>query len=213
MASAVPRWTRLEHDERRAQILACARRLFSERHYGAVSLEEIAREAGVARGLLHHYFGAKRGLYVEVVRSMVTPPSDLFDSDATAGADRDEVLAEAVDRYLDAVRSNRETWLATVGAQGFGRDAEVEAVLEEAREDTAERVIALVRPSGGRPTRELRALIRAYAGFAEAATVEWLLRRRLTREQAHELLLGSLTALVDQVLPRVEAARPARSAG
>jgi AcrR family transcriptional regulator len=57
----------LEHDERRAQILACARRLFSERHYDAVPTEEIAREAGVARGLLHHYFGTKRELFLSVV--------------------------------------------------------------------------------------------------------------------------------------------------
>ena len=45
--STGPRWQRLEHDERRGQILACARRLFSERNYAAVSTSEIAREAGV----------------------------------------------------------------------------------------------------------------------------------------------------------------------
>ena len=144
-----PRFTRLESDQRRAQILDCARRLFSERHYGAVSLAQVAREAGVTRGLLHHYFGTKRDLYVAVVRSMVTPPADLL-ADLPAG-DRGTVLAHAVDLFLDAVRANRETWLATVGAQGFGRDAEVEAVLEEAREATAERVIELVRP-GARPS-------------------------------------------------------------
>jgi len=188
MGSPAPRWTRLEHDERRGQILACARRLFAGRNYGAVSLEQIAKEAGVARGLLHHYFGTKRELYLEVVRSMVTPPEDLFGAQLRSGT-REEVLGEAVDRFLDAVRSNRATWLAAVGAQGFGRDPEVEAVLEEARESTAERVIALVRPDAGRRApRELRAAIRAYASFAEAATLEWLQRRRLTRDQVRELL-------------------------
>ena len=207
MGSAAPRWTRLEHDERRGQILGCARRLFAERNYGGVSLAEIAREAGVARGLLHHYFGTKRDLYLEVVRSMVTPPLDLFGAELRSGS-REEVLSEAVDRFLDAVSSNRETWLATVGAQGFGRDRELEAMLEEAREDTAERVIALVRPgSARRAPRELRAAIRAYASFAEAASLEWLQRRRLSREQVHELLFGGLVALVDDVLPQIEAAR------
>ena len=33
---------RLDQDERRREILACARRLFSKRHYGAVSTAEIA---------------------------------------------------------------------------------------------------------------------------------------------------------------------------
>ncbi|MGA2927292.1 MAG: helix-turn-helix domain-containing protein, partial [Solirubrobacteraceae bacterium] len=59
------RWQRLEHDQRRSQILACARELFSQRTFTAVSMSEIARDAGVARGLLHHYFGSKRELYLE----------------------------------------------------------------------------------------------------------------------------------------------------
>ena len=199
-----PRFTRLESDERRAQILTCARRLFSERHYGSVSLADVAREAGVTRGLLHHYFGAKRELYLEVVRSMVTPPPALLEG-LPAGA-RETVLSHAVDLFLDAVRANRETWLATVGAQGFGRDAEVEAVLEKAREQTAARVIDLVAP-GVRPTPAMRAAARAYAGFAEAASVDWLQRRRLTRAQVHQLLLGTLVALVDDVVPGIERER------
>ena len=199
-----PRFTRLEHDERRAQILTCARRLFSGHHYGEVSLADLAREAGVTRGLLHHYFGTKRELYVEVVRSMVTPPADLLADERLPVGDRDLVLRHAVDLYLDAVRANRETWLATVGAQGFGRDAEVEAVLEEAREATAARVIELVRPHA-RPSAELRAAIRAYAGLAEAASIDWLQRGRLSRAQLHGLLFGSLVALVDDVVPAVEA--------
>ena len=196
-----PRFTRLESDERRAQILACARRVFSAHHPGEVSLARVASEAGVTRGLLHHYFGTKRDLYLEVVRSMVSPPPALLE-DIPAG-DRETVLSHAVDLFLDAVRANRETWLATVGAQGFGRDAEVEAVLEEAREATAARVIEL---AAARPSAQLRAAIRAYAAFAEAASVDWLQRRRLTRAQIHALLLGTLVALVDDVVPRLEGA-------
>ena len=200
-----PRFTRLESDERRAQILICARRLFSAHHPGEVSLARVASEAGVTRGLLHHYFGTKRGLYLEVVRSMVTPPAALLAMEQIPEGDRDAVLHHAVDLFLDAVRANRETWLATVGAQGFGRDSEVEAVLEEAREATAMRVIALVRP-GERPSAALRAAVRAYAGFAEAASLDWLQRGRLTRAQVHGLLFGSLVALVDDVVPEIESA-------
>jgi AcrR family transcriptional regulator len=99
MATAAPRWARLEHDERRAQILTCARRLFSERHFGAVSAADIARAAGVARGLLHHYFGSKRELYLEVVRSMVRMPLQPVPGELE-GRDPEEVLDEGVDRWL-----------------------------------------------------------------------------------------------------------------
>lgn len=206
MAVAAPRWNRLEHDERRAQILACARRLFSERHYGAVSTEQIALEAGVTRGLLHHYFGTKRELFLEVVHSMVQPGADVF-AGGVSGGGRRQALAQGVDRWLDMVERNRGTWLAIVGAQGFGRDPEVEAILEDAREATAERLIALLGDDPRAATPALRALIRAYAGLAEAASLEWLQRGRLNRGQVHDLLLQSLVQLVDHVLPGVERAR------
>lgn len=211
MAVAAPRWTRLERDERREQILAAARRLFSERHFDGVSTSDIAAEAGVTRGLLHHYFGSKRDLYLEVVRSMMSLPPALF-PDALAGRKPEDALPEAVDRWLEMVRRNRATWLATAGAQGFGRDPEVEAILEEGRERTADSVIAILRP--GDPTKapnELRALVRAYAAFAEATSLEWLVRRRLTREQAQALLLQSLLRLYNEVLPAVERAAPTRT--
>ena len=201
------RWTRLEHDDRRAQILSCARQLFSERHYGAVSMSEVAEAAGVTRGLLHHYFGSKRDLYLEVVRSMLTLPSSLF-AEAGSGGDPKAALAEAVDRWLKVVGRNRETFIAVAGAQEFGRDPEMEAIAEEARERSADQVIRILRP--GDPSdasTELRALVRAYAGFVLAATLDCLERRQLTRAQVHEMLVQGLLQLHREVLPRIERAR------
>ena len=200
-----PRWTRLDHDERREQLLACARRLFSERHYGAVSTEEIAREVGVARGLVYHYFGTKRELFLEVVRSLVRVPPNPVPAEL-AGRDPEEVLSEAVDRWLEMVRRNSGTWLAAHGAQGFGRDPEIEAILDEGRERAADRIVAVLRPNEdpAQAPNELRALVRAYSGFAEAASLEWVQRRRLTRAQVQELLLQGLLQLFHEVLPRVE---------
>src|SRR3984893_9951805 len=98
-AASAPRWRRMEHDERRDQILVCARRLFSERPYASVSTTEIAREAGIARGLLHHYFGTKRELYLEVVRTLVRMPSNPVPLQS-AGRGVELVIAESVDRWL-----------------------------------------------------------------------------------------------------------------
>jgi AcrR family transcriptional regulator len=199
-----PRWTRLEHEDRRAQILSCARKLFSERHYGAVSMSEVAQAAGVTRGLLHHYFGSKRDLYLEVVRSMLTLPSSLF-AEAGEGGDPEAALSEAVDRWLKVVSRNRETFLAVAGTQEFGRDPEMEAIAEEARERSADQVIRILRPGDQSPASpELRALVRAYAGFVLAATLDWLERRQLTRIQIQEMLVQGLLQLHREVLPRLE---------
>ena len=201
--AAAPRWTRLEHDERREQILSAARRLFSERPPGSVSTTDIAREAGVARGLLHHYFGTKRDLYLEVMRSVLRHPPL---PEPEPGGDGPALLADAIDRWLTNVERNRAAWLAAHGAQGLGRDPEVEALLEDSREQAIDRLVEVLAPE--RPGPALRPLLRAYAAFAETASLEWLVRRRLTREQVHELLLSSLLTLVRAVLPGVEDLHP-----
>jgi AcrR family transcriptional regulator len=205
--SAAPRWQRLDYDERRAQILACARRLFSERNYDSVSTTDIARAAGVARGLLHHYFGTKRDLYLEVVRTLVRMPSNPVPLQ-NPGRGIEVVITESVDRWLTMLERNRETWLAAIGPRGLGRDPEVEAILEQAREQAADRLIeALQTYEAAQAPGELRATIRAYSGFAEAASVEWLLRRRLTRVQVRALLVQGFLSIVNDVLPAVERSR------
>jgi AcrR family transcriptional regulator len=197
---------RLAHDERRAQILACARRLFSERNYAAVSTSEIAREAGVARGLLHHYFGTKRDLYLEVVRTLVRTPSNPVPLEAP-GPGIELVIDHSVDRWLLMLERNRGSWLAAIGARGLGRDAEVEAILDQAREQAADRLIAALHHNeAAQAPPELRALIRAYSGFAEAASVEWLERDRLSRAQVKAMLVQGFLTIVRDVLPAVERA-------
>jgi AcrR family transcriptional regulator len=204
-----PRWQRLDHDERRGQILTCARRLFSERNYASVSTSEIAREAGVARGLLHHYFGTKREMYLEVVRTLMRMPSNPVPLE-NPGRGIDVVIDESVARWLTMLERNRGTWLAAIGARGVGRDAEVEAILDEARDQAADRLIeALQTYEAAQAPNELRALIRAYSGFAEAASIEWLERGRLSREQTHAVLVQGFLSIVRDVLPALERANDA----
>jgi AcrR family transcriptional regulator len=206
-SSPTPRWQRLDHDERRRQILFCARQLFSERNYASVSTTEIAQRAGVARGLLHHYFGTKRDLYLEVVRELVRMPSNPVPLHSP-GHGIEAIIDESVDRWLTMLERNRGTWLAAIGARGLGHDPEVEQILEGAREQAADRLIeALQTYEADQAPDELRAGIRAYSGFAEAASVEWLQRNRLTREQTHTLLVQGFLSIVRDVLPQVERTR------
>ncbi len=210
VTAPAPRWQRLDYEERRRQILACARKLFSERSYAAVSTSEIAREAGVARGLLHHYFGTKRDLDLEVVRTLVTVPSNPVPLESP-GRGIDVVIGEGVDRWLTMLERNSGTWLAAIGARGLGRDPEVEAILDEARERAADRLIEAVQTyEAAQAPPELRAAIRAYSGFAEAASVEWLQRGRLSREQTRTLLVQGFLSIVNDVLPSVERTRSPR---
>ncbi|MFE7630754.1 TetR/AcrR family transcriptional regulator [Kocuria sp. NPDC057446] len=52
---------------RRAQILACAIEAIAETGYGRASLAEIARRAGVSKGVVSYYFTSKDELLTQVV--------------------------------------------------------------------------------------------------------------------------------------------------
>src|SRR2546421_7591656 len=55
-------------ERRRQAVLDVADRLFSERGYHEVSLDELAGDAGISKPGLYAYFGSKEGLYVAALR-------------------------------------------------------------------------------------------------------------------------------------------------
>ncbi|HEX5616769.1 MAG TPA: helix-turn-helix domain-containing protein [Solirubrobacteraceae bacterium] len=57
-----PRRERADAARNRERVLAAARRLFAERGVHAVTMSEVAREAGVAKGTVFHRFGDRAGL-------------------------------------------------------------------------------------------------------------------------------------------------------
>jgi AcrR family transcriptional regulator len=204
VTAASPRWNRLTHEDRRAQILAQACRLFSKRSYSAVSMADIASAAGVTRGLLNHYFGTKRDLYLNVIRDMTRLPPTA--EHAAPGGTIADTVARNVDLYLDAADRNRVAWLAIAGGVGFGRDREIEQVLHDVEEAYVDRFIEIF---GGNPRTApaaQRAALRCYGALAQAASKEWLAGRRLSRNQARILLSDALLAIVDDITVKLIAA-------
>lgn len=196
-----PRWRRLEPDARKEQIFACAARLFGERPYADVSTSDIAAAAGVARGLINHYFGTKRELYLAVIRRTVTMPS--LDPVGLAAGPLAERAQIAVTWFLDMVLKQGKMWLVAT-SEGIGRDPEVEQILIEAERRSADRVLdAIDIPADHAARPELNALVRAYAGMVKAAGREWLLREELSREQVQTLLQKSFITLIGEVFPAV----------
>lgn len=70
-----PRFQRRKED-RPAEITAAAMQTFAENGYDATRVEEVARKAGVSKGLLYLYFKTKEELFKAVVRNFVTPHLD-----------------------------------------------------------------------------------------------------------------------------------------
>ncbi|MQY30444.1 TetR/AcrR family transcriptional regulator [Nocardia aurantia] len=201
-AAEPPARRRLEPDARRAQILACAIEMFGERPYAAVSTAELAQRAGVARGLINHYFGNKRDLYLAVVRRMVTLPREEA-MVVASGSMRDRVEA-SVSWLLDTIAAHGSTWVKVTGHEGIGDDPEVQRMLDEADDVAADRMLRMVGLEQSRHGDQLRGLVRAYGGMVKAAGREWISRGSLSREQVHGLLVDMLMALITESFPRIE---------
>lgn len=197
-ADASTRWRRLDPDERRDEILASAIRLFGERPYSAVSTTELAAAAGVTRGLLHHYFGTKRGLYLEVVRTMMfVPPID--EVHLPAGSTRERVAA-AIEWMVNVIEAHGRTWVAVAGAEGVGSDPEVQRILDEADDLAAERLLEAVGFAGSDARRaKAFASIRAFGGMVKASGRELVERGSLSRDEVSALLGAVLLALLEHV--------------
>lgn len=181
---------RLSPDARREQVLTCATRLFAERGFAGVSMTDVAHEAGVARGLVNHYFGSKRDLELAVVAHMLRVPTVLPEGDD---------WADAVDRWLDLVERHREAFFGAVDVA----HPELRAVVDDAREQAGERALLVLGADVG---PELRAVARAYSAFAEQAVREWLRTGRLTRDEVRHLVLESLPQLIAIVTTRSDTA-------
>ncbi|MBF6141015.1 TetR/AcrR family transcriptional regulator [Nocardia farcinica] len=203
-SEAPARRRRLEPDERRAQILARAIEMFGERPYAAVSTAELAQRAGVARGLINHYFGNKRDLYLAVVRRMVTLPraDDMIEP---TGTPRERVDA-SVRWLLDTIAEHGSTWVKVTSHEGVGDDPEVQQILDEADDAAAERTLRMVGLADSAHSAELRAMVRSYGGLVKAAGREWISRGNLTRDQVHHLLADLLYTLVTETMRTVDTA-------
>lgn len=197
-----PRRLRMDRDERREQILRVAAGLFGERPYSEVSVNDIAEAAGVARGLMHHYFGSKRELYLEVVRATARTPRVPIPDDAALSTD--QVWSSAVDGFLALIAKKPDLWLSSVTVGAAERDDEVAAILDEAREILADQTLVAIGLHDRADDPVVRALVRAWGGFVQELTVEWLGRGRLDEDRVRTAMVATLPILVEQVLPLID---------
>lgn len=197
----VPRRRRLQPDARREQILHAARGLFAERPLTDVSTAEVAAAAGVARSLVHHYFGGIRSLFMTVAAQGGEALADV----RTAGPETPlpERLAHNVAAGLDVVAENLETWLAVVGHAGAPADPQIAALVAATTEGSIERTL-LVNRDVVADTPVARLALRCFHAFTTEAIRIWL-AGEATREETEALLVTALGDLLRHTVPALEA--------
>jgi len=191
---------RLSTDARREQLLAAGASLLAERPVDEVSIEEIARAAGVSKGLLYHYFPTKKDFLIaalergqEELATLTAPDPDLPPA---------EQLAASLDRFLTFVEEHEAAY-ATIFRSRGGGDQEIQAVLEAGRRQQIDAVIDSLAswdpaPASVERTPSLETAVQGWFFFIEGAVLRWLEHRDLERDELRELLalalIGSLQA-------------------
>src|SRR3954469_2431451 len=131
-------FSRLDPGERRDQILDAANALFAERAYDEVAIEDIASSAGVTRGLVHHYFGGRKEVYIGLLERIGAQREDQLRQ--PMGRSARARVADTVSRWLDWTEANRTIWLATIAHGEDLADPDVRRVVA----DLVERAVSLL---------------------------------------------------------------------
>ena len=174
---------RIPRAQREERMLDAALRNFGARGFRSASMDEIARDSGITKPLLYHYFGSKEGLYQACAER---ERARLFDgleaaSMAAAPHQRLRVFVEGYFAYLEEHRGAR--WLL------YG-DVSVKAT-NERHERNAAVVIRLVRATADELGRSpdattLTVVARALIGAGYHVGRWWVEQSEVSRDDAVE---------------------------
>ena len=179
-------------EDRRAQLVEIGLQLLPTTPVQELTIDEVARRAGISRSLLFHYFASKRDYYTAVTRAA----ADLMLEHLVPRPDEPpaEQVAGMLDRYVGWVETFRESHLAIVrGAAGGDTWA------AEVYEGTRERLVEVALTALGLPHDEARRqLVRSWFAFTETLVGQWVQEPTTPRPE----LLRLLTDVLDRLLPR-----------
>jgi AcrR family transcriptional regulator len=119
-----PRRERADAARNREKVLAAARRLFAERGVADVTMEQIARAAGVGKGTVFHRFGDRAGLALALLddRERELQEAILYGHPPLGpGAPAGERLVAFLDAVLDFTVEHAELLIAADSGRPGGR--------------------------------------------------------------------------------------------
>ena len=186
-----PAYTRLQVDERRRQLLELGAALFATHSYAELSMAKIAREAGISKALLYHYFPSKQDYFVatlqqgaEEIARRTEPDPDLPPFEALAGS---------LDAFLGWIDENETAYRKLM--ESVGSVPEVQTLIDGIRDRTSERILEGL-DAGSPPPPKLRAAVRGWLWLMDGVILDWLEYRDMSRAEVRDFLLGTLAGSV-----------------
>ncbi|MGW5384838.1 TetR/AcrR family transcriptional regulator [Nocardia sp. NPDC003963] len=186
---------RLAPEERRELLLDAGERLFAERAYDDVLMEDVAATAGVSRALLYRHFPNKRELFAEIYRRATAQL--LADTVLDPQRPLNDQLAAALDTHFDYFEANAHSVIAA--NRQLAGDPTVQAIIWGELGELRHRMVDVTGLTGR--DRELAsAVLMSWLTFVRVLTVDWLEQRSCTRDRLRDICIGALAGALGPIL-------------
>ncbi len=198
-AAASQRLRRKDGADRRANFIDVAISLFSGRPYAQVSVDEIAEQAGVTKGLLYYYFGDKQGLYVAALQRLASELQEQL----TASAKDDTApplqrLMQGLDAHLAFIERYPDGYRELIGSAAS--HPEVQAIFQAGQNTIRELILANLPPEVPL-TPTITLAVKGWGTFVDGVELAWLAdggsERDHVRELCSRVLVSAIAAAIE----------------
>lgn len=154
MAAEAKTKRRMRAPERRQQLLAVARKVFGRRGYHTVTMDSVAREAGVTKPILYDHFPSKRELYLALLEAdLASLQKRLAEGLENSRGNRERIRA-SFQTYFDFVDEHAEGFRLLM-QEAVGGDRHFQDLVFKFRDEVLGKVTeVLVRESKGNLDRD-----------------------------------------------------------
>ncbi|MBF6436051.1 TetR/AcrR family transcriptional regulator [Nocardia cyriacigeorgica] len=186
---------RLAPEQRRLLLVEAGARLFGERPYDAVLMEDVAAAAGVSRALLYRHFPTKRELFAAVYEQ--ASADLLVATELDADSPFAEQLAAGLDAHFDYFESNAHSVIAA--NRVLATDPTIQAIISGELGELRLRLLDVLGVEG--QLREATsAVLMSWLTYVRVLTIDWLENHSLTREQMRQVSVGALLGALEALL-------------
>ena len=159
--------------------------LFARHSYDELSMARIAKEAGISKALLYHYFPSKQDFFEATLTQAAEEVARLTEPDPELPPL--EALTASIDAFLRWIEENEVAYRKLM--ESAGSVPGVRALIDGVRDATAQRLLDGIDPN---PPPKVRAAVMGWLWFMDGTVLHWLDRREMDRTEVRDLLLGTL---------------------
>ncbi|AVH22972.1 TetR/AcrR family transcriptional regulator [Nocardia cyriacigeorgica] len=186
---------RLAPEQRRRLLVDAGARLFAERPYDAVLMEDVATAAGVSRALLYRHFPTKRELFAAVYEQ--ASADLLVATELDAARPFAEQLAAGLDAHFDYFEANAHSVIAA--NRVLATDPTIQAIISGELGELRRRMLDVLGVDG--QLREATsAVLMSWLTYVRVLTIDCLDNGSLTREQIRQVSVGALLGALEPLL-------------